>query len=65
MNLTKREYQILELVTKGNSDKQIADKLKISSRTVQTHLGRIYIKLGVKRRVGAVALFVKHFASSA
>lgn len=61
MKLTNREYEVLELASKGSSDKQIADALKISSRTVQTHMSRIYMKFGVNNRVSAAALFLKFF----
>ncbi|MDD3325382.1 MAG: helix-turn-helix transcriptional regulator [Sulfurospirillaceae bacterium] len=59
MNLTNREKQVLRLAAQGNSDKQIGNILKISSRTVQTHLGKIYAKLGVNNRITAVALYIK------
>ena len=65
MKLTNREYEILELLAKGNSDKQIAEVLKISRRTVQTHMGRIYMKMGVNNRVSAATMFITHFGCSA
>ncbi len=58
MNLTKREYEILEFISKGLTDRQIARELDISSRTVQTHVGRIYMKLGVNNRVAAATTFL-------
>ncbi len=65
MKLTNREYEILELLSDGNSDKQIAELLKISRRTVQTHVGRVYMKMGVNNRVSAVTMFLKHISMSA
>lgn len=65
MKLSNREYEIMELLAKGSSDRQIAVALNISCRTVQTHMGRIFMKLGVKNRVSAVALFLKYFTYSA
>lgn len=65
MKMTNREYEVLELLARGNSDKQIADVLKISRRTVQTHMGRIFMKLGVNNRVSAATLYLKYFVYSA
>lgn len=65
MKLTNRELEVLSLLAKGNSDKQIAQELKISRRTVQTHMGRIYGKFGVNNRVSAATIFLKCYACSA
>lgn len=65
MKLTKREYEVLGFLSKGYSDKQIASQLSISRRTVQTHIGRIYAKLGVNNRVGAATMFFQHLGCSA
>lgn len=53
-NLTTREIEVLELVSKGNSNKQVARSLHISTATVKTHLIHIFDKLGVKDRTSAV-----------
>lgn len=55
-NLTAREIEVLELVSKGNSNKQVARSLHISTATVKTHLIHIYDKLGVKDRTSAVTV---------
>jgi DNA-binding NarL/FixJ family response regulator len=52
--LTKREGEIATLVAKGNSNKQIANQLKISEWTVSTHLRRAFTKLGVDSRAAMV-----------
>jgi DNA-binding NarL/FixJ family response regulator len=52
--LHDRELEILKLVTKGLHNKDIANKLGISERTVQTHLINIFRKLGVNSRTEAV-----------
>lgn len=50
--LSARELQIAHLTSTGMTSKEIADALFLSLRTVDTHLGRIYRKLGVQNRVG-------------
>ena len=47
---TPREYQIAEQLSLGYSSKYVARKLHISARTVDTHIGSIYRKLGVACR---------------
>jgi pimeloyl-ACP methyl ester carboxylesterase/DNA-binding CsgD family transcriptional regulator len=54
--LTRREKQILELVSRGLSNAGIAEKLYVSEKTVRNHLTRIYRKLGVSSRTQAIAL---------
>ncbi|GCE46099.1 putative ATPase [Thermosporothrix hazakensis] len=51
--LTTREREVLELVTQGLTNAQIAERLIISPRTVQTHLTSIYSKIGVTSRSAA------------
>lgn len=52
--LTEREMEVLKLVTKGLSNKDIADELCLSVRTVQGHLANIFNKLRVGSRTEAV-----------
>src|SRR5574341_11017 len=49
--LTRREVEIVDLVTAGQGTKDIAGRLCISGETVKVHLQHIYRKLGVKNRV--------------
>jgi len=49
--LTRRERQIVQLVAQGWSAKEIAGRLSIGRRTVETHISRAYTKLGVASRV--------------
>ena len=51
--LTPRELEVLRLVASGMTDVQVAEKLVISPRTVNTHLSSIYSKLGVNSRTAA------------
>jgi DNA-binding CsgD family transcriptional regulator len=52
--LTQRELQIATLVALGDSNKQVANRLKISEWTISTHLRRIFIKLGVTSRAAMI-----------
>ena len=54
--LTAREKEILTLVSKGETNSQIAEKLFVREVTVKTHLNSIYRKLNVDNRVQAVLL---------
>ncbi|MGW1195492.1 response regulator [Streptomyces sp. NPDC002536] len=54
--LTARELDILAQLAQGLGNRDIARALFISQATVKTHLGRIYDKLGVDTRAGAVAV---------
>jgi DNA-binding NarL/FixJ family response regulator len=55
-SLTEREQDILGQLARGLGNREIARALFISEATVKTHLGRIYAKLGVDTRAGAVAV---------
>jgi DNA-binding NarL/FixJ family response regulator len=57
--LTERELEILKLLTRGSSNKEIGDELNLSTRTVHGHLGRIFNKLGVDSRTEAVVRGLK------
>ncbi|GAB2951846.1 response regulator transcription factor [Streptomyces pseudoechinosporeus] len=54
--LSAREREVLALVAKGTSNREIARVLFISEATVKTHLTHLYAKLGVKDRAAAVAV---------
>jgi len=56
--LTTREQEILTLVAKGASNKDIAEKLFLKEVTVKTHLNSIFKKLNVKNRTQATLLLV-------
>jgi DNA-binding NarL/FixJ family response regulator len=50
VRLTRREVEVLILVTEGRSSRQVADELFISKRTVDFHLENLYGKLEVRNR---------------
>lgn len=56
---TPREREVLELLSQGLSARAIARRLGISERTVNTHIGHVYRKLGVNNRVDAVLAGLK------
>jgi DNA-binding NarL/FixJ family response regulator len=57
--LSDREMEILKLAARGISNKDIAEQLFLSPRTVQVHLGNIFNKLGVASRTEAVLYGLK------
>ena len=58
--LTRREAQILNYVSKGNTNKQIADILGISEQTIKSHISAILRKLNANDRAHAVALAMRN-----
>jgi DNA-binding CsgD family transcriptional regulator len=54
LGLTARECEILELLASGQSNKELARSLGISPNTVKTHVGRVFEKLEVQKRVAAI-----------
>lgn len=58
MKLSPTKHKILTLVAQGYTDKEIAYKLRISIRTVQTHLSTIIARLNARNRTNAVVLYL-------
>ncbi|MCL5801722.1 MAG: response regulator transcription factor [Gammaproteobacteria bacterium] len=54
--LTRREGEIMELLSRGQRSQEIADTLSISVETVKVHIQHIYRKMGVKNRVEMILL---------
>jgi len=52
--LTPREFEILQLIAAGLSNKAIQEHLTLSKNTVRTHIKNLYAKLGVSSRTQAV-----------
>jgi DNA-binding NarL/FixJ family response regulator len=58
--LTDREVEILRLLSRGLSRRQMAEQLFLSEHTVRHHLEHIYNKIGVSTRVAATLFAVEH-----
>lgn len=59
MKLSPRQEQILTLIAEGRQDKDIAQKLGVSVRTVDSHLQRLYQRHGLHSRAGLVAKWLR------
>lgn len=59
-DITKREYEVLELVAQGRSTKEVAEELFISVKTVETHKTHILEKLGLKNTAELVRFAIKN-----
>jgi len=57
--LTLREVEILQLVAAGMTNRQTAERLGLSIRTIDAHLRSIYAKLGIKSRSAATRYAVE------
>jgi DNA-binding NarL/FixJ family response regulator len=57
--LSEREIEVLRLISAGNSNKQIADRLSIGEGTVKTHVANLTSKLGANDRTHAVTIGLK------
>jgi two-component system, NarL family, response regulator LiaR len=54
IGISKRELEVLQLMSLGLSNQEVADKLFVSLNTVKTHTSNLFIKLEVKRRTQAI-----------
>ncbi|MTI24766.1 response regulator transcription factor [Fulvivirga kasyanovii] len=54
LNLTAREYEVLQLITQGHTNAEIAEKLFLSLSTIKTHVSNLFVKMDVKSRTQAV-----------
>jgi two-component system, NarL family, response regulator LiaR len=59
MDLSEREIEVLQLLTKGKTDQEIASQLVLSDVTIRTHVNRILSKLGLQNRVQAALYCVR------
>lgn len=53
-NFSSREYEVLQLLTKGHSNAEIAETLFLSLSTIKTHVSNLYLKMDVKSRTQAI-----------
>jgi DNA-binding NarL/FixJ family response regulator len=58
--LTDREVEVLRVLARGLTNREIADVLVLSPRTVQHHLASVYDKIGMRSRSGAAVFAIEH-----
>lgn len=58
--LTRREFEVFELVAKGLQNRDIAVRLRISKRTVEFHRANLMLKLNVRNAAELVRVAVEH-----
>lgn len=56
LEISKREYEVLQSISEGLSNKEIADKLFLSESTIKTHVSNLLVKLNAKRRTQALQI---------
>ena len=54
LDISNREYEVLQKIAEGLSNKEIADSLFLSESTIKTHVSNLLVKLDAKRRTQAV-----------
>lgn len=63
--LSKRELEVADLISRGNSNRSIAERLVLSERTVENHIASIFAKLDVRSRAEVAAFITRENAQSA
>jgi DNA-binding NarL/FixJ family response regulator len=58
--LTARELEVLQLISEGFSNDQVATRLYVSVETVKSHVSALFTKLGASSRAHAVAVAFRH-----
>ena len=58
--LTTRELEVLRLVAAGRSNREIADELVLSVRTVERHINNLYAKIGARGKADATTYAFRH-----
>lgn len=56
LGITGREYEVLQAIALGLSNKEIADQLFLSESTIKTHVSSLLVKLNAKRRTQALQI---------
>ena len=54
LGISKREHEVLELISSGLSNQEIAEKLFVSTSTIKSHVSNLFAKLDVSRRTQAI-----------
>ncbi|WHZ23802.1 MAG: hypothetical protein OJF47_002914 [Nitrospira sp.] len=62
LSLSPQEQRLLPLISQGKTNKEIAEELGLSEKTVKNYLAHVYCKLNITRRSQAAALYSKHFS---
>ncbi|GAA4895553.1 hypothetical protein GCM10023311_20370 [Flaviramulus aquimarinus] len=60
LEITPREYEVLQAISEGLSNKEIATKLFLSESTIKTHVSNVLLKLNAKRRTQALQIAKKY-----
>lgn len=60
LEISDREYEVLQLISKGFSNKEIASSLFLTESTIKTHVSNLLLKLNAKRRTQAVQIAKNH-----
>jgi len=56
LEISEREYEVLQKISEGLSNKEIAEQLFVSESTVKTHVSSLLLKLNAKRRTQAIQI---------
>ena len=59
-DLTDREVEVLRLIARGRSNREVAERLFISTKTVGRHVENVYAKIGVSSRAAAALFAMEH-----
>ena len=59
-DISKREMEVMALISESMTNEEIAEKLFLSSKTIKTHIRNIYEKTGIRNRVEAVLLYIRY-----
>ena len=60
LDISEREYEVLQWIHKGLSNKEIGEKLFLSESTIKTHVSNLLVKLNAKRRTQAIQIAKDH-----
>jgi DNA-binding CsgD family transcriptional regulator len=59
-NISKREMEVMALVSESMTNEEIAQKLFLSAKTVKTHIRNLFEKTGIRNRVEAILLYIRY-----